>query len=449
MLTRRASTWRCNCFNFSVVFFALLHLLVSPTQAVLIRTIDDTFGDEATHIKPTFLPGTLGVWEREACRGCVVQPDRSLGYGGTWTAGKYDPKLENTSVTLEFSGTAIYIFFILVNATTECNFTLDGQPAGTFTHFPSMGTYDLIYNATAFSATGLANTAHQLVISTAGIDHNVLVNFDYAVYTYEESDAASTPSLLQMAQDYVTGEGGGGGYYWNHPPASVIVACILGGLAFLALTTWLSVWLFFYISWARQTRTIRIPPLWRFGRTTEAAWRNGPSDQIPRWQNTAVYGSGRPRQSDFSPNPRAFPGGPPQPPPHVQLSSMPNYTDFYAVRIESAPPRRDAPSGAGDKSRKSDEIRLMRQVEINDCIQTAQSELNHLVARQSVRPFPNLPEPKIKEGDGKVVEVDREMGALKERERFLREQIGYLQVQLQSDWVSGLSGEPPPAHTRS
>jgi len=87
------------------------------------------------------------------------------------------------------TGSAIYIFFILPNATvsgitspTECNFTLDSQAAGSFIHVPDLNT-DIQYNALVFSHSNLSNVDHNLTISTAGVDHQVFVNFDYAIYT--------------------------------------------------------------------------------------------------------------------------------------------------------------------------------------------------------------------------------------------------------------------------
>ena len=90
------------------------------------------------------------------------------------------------------TGVAIWVFFILANANklgpsittnTQTNFTLDGQHAGDFTHIPNLDTLALQYNATAFSASSLSNTTHQLIISTNDFPVNVFVNFDYAIYT--------------------------------------------------------------------------------------------------------------------------------------------------------------------------------------------------------------------------------------------------------------------------
>jgi hypothetical protein len=86
-------------------------------------------------------------------------------------------------------GTAIYVYFILPNTVapgittqTECNFTLDGQAAGSFFHAPN-ASFEFIYNALVFSRSNLPNATHTLNISTSGVDHDVFINFDYAIYT--------------------------------------------------------------------------------------------------------------------------------------------------------------------------------------------------------------------------------------------------------------------------
>ncbi|KAK7467658.1 hypothetical protein VKT23_004711 [Stygiomarasmius scandens] len=107
------------------------------------------------------------------------------------------------SITFNFTGTAIYIFFILANVTgpvtlggTECNFTLDGAGVGHFLSQPA----ELQYNESVFSMTGLINEDHVFQISTSGINHRVAVNFDYAVYTSENNESHS-----QLATGVIVG----------------------------------------------------------------------------------------------------------------------------------------------------------------------------------------------------------------------------------------------------
>ncbi|PFH51666.1 hypothetical protein AMATHDRAFT_141958 [Amanita thiersii Skay4041] len=174
------------------IFLLLLLWSLSCHARLVNRTIDDSLGDPVTGFRPIFLPTKPGVWEDQTCKGCFIQPDRGRAFNGTWTAATYHPELKHISITLEFPGVAIYVFFILANgglrngttANTECNFTLDGVYARAFTHQPDLTSTNLEYDATAFTVTGLSNNTHQLVISTNDVDHAVFVNFDYAIYTY-------------------------------------------------------------------------------------------------------------------------------------------------------------------------------------------------------------------------------------------------------------------------
>jgi hypothetical protein len=62
------------------------------------------------------------------------------------------------------------------------------------------GTGDLQYNTTVFSASGLSNSQHELVISTINQSIPGYVNFDYAIYTYVDSMIAPP-----CGSDYILG----------------------------------------------------------------------------------------------------------------------------------------------------------------------------------------------------------------------------------------------------
>ncbi|KAF9030411.1 hypothetical protein BDP27DRAFT_1246162 [Rhodocollybia butyracea] len=156
------------------------------------RSIDDGFGDSVTGQKPVFLPITPGVWANQSCTSCAIQPPTSDAFDNTYTAATYHPALDNISITFDFTGTAVYIFFILVNrpanqvtATTAVNFTLDGSLIGNFNHSPNstLPEFQFNANALAFSTTGLKNASHRMVISASSPRESIFVNFDYALYT--------------------------------------------------------------------------------------------------------------------------------------------------------------------------------------------------------------------------------------------------------------------------
>ncbi|KAF9457719.1 hypothetical protein BDZ94DRAFT_1175025 [Collybia nuda] len=157
------------------------------------RTIDDQFGDPATGGRPVFLPTTEGVWEGRGCVGCGVEPDPAQAFRGTWNAATFRPGEGGSGplyIDLSFTGTAIYVYFIIANTIqdggvitlTECNFTLDGQHEGFYRHVRD-NTPEMEYNVLVFSQTNLSNTEHALVVSAGGVNYQVFVNFDYAIYT--------------------------------------------------------------------------------------------------------------------------------------------------------------------------------------------------------------------------------------------------------------------------
>ncbi|KAF9461463.1 hypothetical protein BDZ94DRAFT_1138207, partial [Collybia nuda] len=156
------------------------------------RTIDNEFGDSVTGEKPMFLPTTAGIWEGQDCEGCRVQPDRAKAFNGTWNAATFRQEKDGSgqiSFSLNFKGTAIYVYLITGNqigesitTLTECNITLDGRHADSYRHDPDQTTL-INYNVLAFSRTNLSNTNHTLNVSTGGVDYHVFLNFDYAIYT--------------------------------------------------------------------------------------------------------------------------------------------------------------------------------------------------------------------------------------------------------------------------
>ncbi|KIY46564.1 hypothetical protein FISHEDRAFT_75486 [Fistulina hepatica ATCC 64428] len=130
------------------LFASFLLLFVPLCVAASNRTIDDTEGDSVTGAVPSYSPS--GSWDNADCVGCYIVPSKSEAFDGTWTAATYSPSLTDMSIKFSFTGTAIYIYFIIANqvedATTEtaCNFTLDGTLEGSYEHEPA-DTTDLYY----------------------------------------------------------------------------------------------------------------------------------------------------------------------------------------------------------------------------------------------------------------------------------------------------------------
>ncbi|KLO15322.1 hypothetical protein SCHPADRAFT_824858 [Schizopora paradoxa] len=129
------------------------------------------------------------VWNEGAgCDFCSAKPNESFAFDGTWHDAAYNPGDSTAEISISFTGTAIYTFFIVPDMnsqTTNLNFTLDGVPAGSFQH-PLGNRTQFLYNVSTFGRAGLENAAHSLIITSGGNTSSLLL-FDYLVYTYVSS----------------------------------------------------------------------------------------------------------------------------------------------------------------------------------------------------------------------------------------------------------------------
>ncbi|KAF9265389.1 hypothetical protein L218DRAFT_170792 [Marasmius fiardii PR-910] len=217
---------------FLVLFLVFSSLRLFANAKTVNRTIDDFYGDEETGLFPTYYPLDGVTWHQncKAEDGCVILADESEAWNGTWHSATYrQAKMDNMGVTLQFNGTAIWVYFILANnlpkATTytQCNFTLDGEPMGQFIHKPDASKTELDYNAEVFSRTELEPKRHKLEIMTGNLTREVYMNFDYAKYTTEVPDVnVNGNNNTTTVQDDGTNS--------KKAPVGVIVGCVIGGV---------------------------------------------------------------------------------------------------------------------------------------------------------------------------------------------------------------------------
>ncbi|KAJ7213613.1 hypothetical protein GGX14DRAFT_360872 [Mycena pura] len=154
------------------------------------HTIDDTKGRLVQYL-PTVPKGTTPPWEDQTtCAGCADVPDASLSFENTWSAALYTSDIGSISATMKFSGTAIYVFFILPNfiagsglaSDVRCNFFIDSEAAGSYSH-QSDNSGAFAYNTLVYKNVTVPDGDHVLLIETTGSDPAVII-FDYAIYTY-------------------------------------------------------------------------------------------------------------------------------------------------------------------------------------------------------------------------------------------------------------------------
>ena len=191
-------------------------LWILPALAISInRTIDDTYGDSVTGLKPQY--GPPSSWTESSQCGILcdilsLDIDVEKIYNGTWHESMYDTGDQTSWVSVKFNGTAVYVFNIIVDTdvdleesilgfTTDTNvvFFLDDAPVGQYTHIPD-NSDEVLYQVPVYTNTSLHNGEHTLVMHT-GRDTDSLALFDYIIYTFEDSSGpySSSSSLAPTA----------------------------------------------------------------------------------------------------------------------------------------------------------------------------------------------------------------------------------------------------------
>ena len=86
---------------FLVRFLWNLQLVLA---GIVNRTIDDGFGDSDTLRQVTYFP-TSYAWQNATCNAfeCLIRPDVSKAFKGTYTAATYFPP-GSISITMKFNG---------------------------------------------------------------------------------------------------------------------------------------------------------------------------------------------------------------------------------------------------------------------------------------------------------------------------------------------------------
>ncbi|KAJ7036120.1 hypothetical protein C8F04DRAFT_954130 [Mycena alexandri] len=188
---------RCICpplARCSFVLILALRVVRLVAGGAVNRTIDDVRGDSATGALVQYLPqvpaSSKMLWfNQTSCAGCADVPDASQTFDGTWTAALYQADIGSLSVTMKFTGTAIYVFFVVPNfladsglaSSISCEFFVDSVAVGTFDH-QSNGSGAFEYNSLVYQNVTLPDGDHVLLIETKGADAAIII-FDYAIYT--------------------------------------------------------------------------------------------------------------------------------------------------------------------------------------------------------------------------------------------------------------------------
>ncbi|EIW63921.1 uncharacterized protein TRAVEDRAFT_78728, partial [Trametes versicolor FP-101664 SS1] len=175
----------------------LLFLVSLPMAAARLvnRTIDDEYGDSVTGVKPVYGPSSdpTGNWiQGLTCVHCTMLPEKvidiSQTFNGTWHDSTYHPGNPDHTINAPFSGTAVYVYFIVPNfvqyTTTLVNlsFTIDNVFHNQYQHIPDNSTTTISYNTLVFHTTNLVNTDHNIEVRASGSNASILL-FDNMLYT--------------------------------------------------------------------------------------------------------------------------------------------------------------------------------------------------------------------------------------------------------------------------
>ncbi|RXW12972.1 hypothetical protein EST38_g12881 [Candolleomyces aberdarensis] len=402
------------------LLWAYLYL---PALAVLVnRTIDDTAGDSVTGAKPIFFPADRGLWKDQTCIDCLINPDVRLVFGNTYTAATYIPELGKMSISMRFNGTAIYVFFVLVNSAdprvipeTQCDFVLDNGPPLSFGYDSDRESSGYKYNQLVYSNTGLPPGDHLLEIVTNNLDHRVYVNFDYAIYTYvvsfamyffgkppDESDrhddgtgtSATDPSSAQPNNTASSGLSKGG-------RIGVVVASVLGSILLLLAIA------FLFLRYRR-------------GRLDEEE-KYVSSDIAPFSHNDWNH---HPLPSTFQ-----------HPSVVASYSTAPTQEALSVSTTTWTDSKRGVHLAANRHADEQERVRQARQAEINDRLRALQQEMDQLRASSGG----GGPQ----DGNGGA----DAMTEMREQMERMKREIEALRANQRSEWALGLTDEPPPGYT--
>lgn len=170
-------------------------------------SVDDQYGDERTGVLPIYSPSwTARSLHHDPCNTtCAAQPPAERAHNTTWHEWFTNVGDPPATLSINFTGTRIYVFFILFNQkddpptnTTRLSFFMDGstEPADHFLHTfnPALEMY--LFNQRVFSSDDMPLGNHTLELrSLSDGKTGSLAMFDYALYTTHESSGSQGAPL--------------------------------------------------------------------------------------------------------------------------------------------------------------------------------------------------------------------------------------------------------------
>ncbi|KAI0713165.1 hypothetical protein C8T65DRAFT_161884 [Cerioporus squamosus] len=171
-------------------------------------TVDDEHGDQNTGRVPRYLPN--GAWAQGAqCGSCAlnsayIDPGRVMD--ASWHDSTYHPGNDTREISIDFLGTAVYVYHIIVNLPpspevtvfTNLAFFIDNMTVGSYTHRPDPDAPHVLYNVPVYVNESLTNEQHTLQIQSGG-PNDALILFDYIQYTARSLQFPGQVPVLRRA----------------------------------------------------------------------------------------------------------------------------------------------------------------------------------------------------------------------------------------------------------
>ena len=258
------------------LFRRLLCLLlpIAPVSTELVNVaIDDTAGeDHPDGWTLTFSPS--GKWANgQDCPTCYIHSgntsstvDVTKVFAGTWHDSTYHVGEPDHTITVSFTGSAVYVYNIIVNQLpstttfTNLSFWIDSDLVGNYMHIPRNTTPTFEYGVLIYANTSLPNGQHFLVMSAGG-SNDSLILFDRLVYTTDSNDTHPTPligpgSTGSISFPSSTSTAVSAGSSKSSPP----VGAIIGGVVGCVVSLVVAVSVFLTLRARRQTAARRPRP---------------------------------------------------------------------------------------------------------------------------------------------------------------------------------------------
>ena len=280
-----------------------LSLFLAPASSELVNiTVDDQLGDPITGLVPQYFPNDVTVWHAgsptENCTKCHLNPgtmDLSKIYGKTWHDSTPLDLTTPTTITVHFTGSAVYVFNIVPNTLpnstitlANITFSIDGSDPYAFFRQPDPNSNTIMYNQLVYRNTALEDGPHTLTMTVGPYS---LALFDYLLYTQgsNTTSASASSTLTNAGQSSSPQPSTPTSARSSSTPVGAIAGGVVGGVVLLSGVTFVA-----FLLGRRRTLSQQAQPWQGYN-----AFQKGPmdpdatsrsavdSDPVTRWVHGA------------------------------------------------------------------------------------------------------------------------------------------------------------------